>query len=312
MLTCACGARFEVEDTMAGQEVACPECQQPVKVPARTTAAPRTSAYALASVVIALVGAFTPATLLAVALGAVALVHIARHRDRVTGTGFAVFGIVLGLAFGGLTLFAFSDGELFGLGGWIRERSATMALDTSGPLEIVRPGYAITRPSEKWGQVPGGRLDDPAVSGMQHDRDLLLMQPARYSFIDVKVQPQRWRMDLDQLQQEVVDEFRPHHRQPAQFKGFLNDDDDDDPLPLHTRAEIVEVKRLPEANGVEGREVVLNVRRAGQRWHFVIRLLRQGGGSVYVVRAYTQTRRFAQMKGELLQALDSFRIQPGR
>jgi hypothetical protein len=309
MLTCACGARFEVEDTMAGQEVACPECQQPVKVPARTQAAPRTSAYALASVVVALVGAFTPATALAVALGAAGLVHIARNRERVTGTGFAVFGIVLGLAFGGLTLFAFSDGELFGLGGWMRERSLTTALDTSGPLEIKRPGYAITRPSEKWGQVPGARLDEPALFGMQQGRDLLLMQPARYSFVDVKTETVRWG-GLDQMEKEVVDEFRPRPRQPVRWN--VEDDEEDDPVRIHARAEVVESKRLPEANGAEGREVVLDVKRAGQRWRFVIRLYRRGFGPAYIVRAYTQARRFPQVKGELLQALDSFRILPGR
>jgi hypothetical protein len=310
MLTCDCGARFEVEDTLAGQEVACPECQQPVKVPARSKGSPRTSAYALASVVIALVGAFTPATLLAVALGTFALLHISRNRDRVTGTGFAVCGIVLGLAFGTLTLFAFSDGELFGLGGWMRERSMTTALDTSGPLEIVRRGYAITRPSEKWGQVPGGRLDDPAVGGMQQGRDLLLMQAARYSFVDVKAEANLGGMSLDQWQREVVDEFQPHLRRAVR-KGLF-DDDDDEPLAVRTSATVVESKRLPDANGVEGREVIVDVHRAGQRWRFVIRLYRQGFGPVYVVRAYTQTRRFPTVKAELLQALDSFRILPGR
>ena len=58
-LSCACGAKFEVAETFAGQGVACPECQQPVKVPAATGARLRTSGYALASVVLALVGMFT-------------------------------------------------------------------------------------------------------------------------------------------------------------------------------------------------------------------------------------------------------------
>jgi len=309
MLTCACGARFEVEDTLAGQEVACPECQQPVKVPARSRAAPRTSAYALASVVIALVGAFTPATLLAVVLGAVALVHIARNRERVTGTGFAVFGIVLGLAFGGLTLFAFSDGELFGLGGCMRERTLTTALDTSGPLEITRPGYTLTRPSEKWGQVPGARLDDPAIGGMQQGRDLLLMQPARYSFVDVKIERPAWGKGLDQMQQEVVDEFHPRPQQHV--NGWNVEDEDDDFIRIPTRAVVVEGKRLPGVNGIEGSEMVLDVKRGGQRWRFVVRLYQKGTGPVYILRAYTQARRFPQVKVELFQALDSFRILAG-
>jgi DNA-directed RNA polymerase subunit RPC12/RpoP len=313
MLTCDCGARFEVEDTLAGQEVACPECQQPVKVPPRTRAAPRTSAYALASVVVALVGAFTPASLVAVALGAYALLHIARHRERVAGTGFAVFGIILGLAFGTLFVLSISEGELFGLGGWMREHSPTATpVDTSGPLEIVRRGYAITRPSEKWGQVRSGRLDDPVVGGMQQGLDLLLLQAARNSFVDVKVQPDLGGMDLDRWQQQVMDEFQPRPRQPFRQRFPIDDEDDDVPAAVPTRAKVLESKRLPEVNGVEGREVVLDVRRAGQPWRFVIRLYRPRFGPVYVVRAYAQSRRFLQVESELRQALDSFRILPGR
>ncbi len=78
MLTCACGARFEVDDTLAGQDVFCPECQQPLKTPALDRPPQLTSGWALASVVLALVGAFTVVgTILAVLLGFYALLHIA-------------------------------------------------------------------------------------------------------------------------------------------------------------------------------------------------------------------------------------------
>src|SRR5262249_16677938 len=159
--------------------VSCPECQQRIKVPVRKQYPRRTSAYALASVVLALVGAFTPATLVAVVLGVVALVDIARHRDRLAAAGLPSFGSVLGTLLGPLPLFGLGSGELFGLGGWLRERTLAPVVDTSGPLEIVHPlsGFAITRPSEKWGQVNGSRVEDPALSGIQKDRDLLLVQP---------------------------------------------------------------------------------------------------------------------------------------
>jgi hypothetical protein len=107
-----------------------------------------------------------------------------------------------------------------------------------------------------------------------------------------------------------VEEFRPRPRQPARYTPL--DDDEEDPLRVPTHASVVESRRLAEANGVEGREVVLDVRRAGQRWRFVIRLYREGAGPVYVVRAYTQSRRFPPVRAELLQVLDSFRITPGR
>jgi hypothetical protein len=316
MLTCACGARFEVDDSYAGQEVRCPDCQQPVKVPARDKAPLRTSGYALASVVLALVGAFTPATLLAVALGIAGLVSIARHRDRLTGTGFAVFGIVLGLVFAALTLFAASTDELFGLGGFLRERTLSQRIDTSGPLEVVDgdDGFAITRPSEKWGKVPGQRSDDPIVSGWQKQLALLLLQPARNAFIDVRNEPGRG-FTLEQWQQQVLDEFTPRPRVPGgrPRAPFGDDDEDDvDVFALHTRATLVKSEKLGPADGVDRREMVVDVNAAGQHWRFLIRLYRRDRGPVYVVRAYTSARRFKLVEAELRQALDSFRLLPGR
>src|SRR5260221_13020215 len=123
-LTCDCGARFEVEDTLAGQTVACPDCQEPIKAPAAQRPPLRTSALALASVICALVGAFTiVGTIAAVILGVVAVVTITRHRDRLAGLGFAAFGIVAGVLFTGLTIFAFSNKGVLGMGNWARAQA---------------------------------------------------------------------------------------------------------------------------------------------------------------------------------------------
>src|SRR5262245_61562674 len=94
-LTCSCSAHFEVEDTLAGQVVVCPECQASLKAPTLDRKPLRTSGLALASVILALIGAFTILfTLLAVLLGVAALVSISRNRERLAGSGYAVFGIV--------------------------------------------------------------------------------------------------------------------------------------------------------------------------------------------------------------------------
>src|SRR5262249_18323277 len=106
-LTCSCGARFEVDDTFAGQLVSCPECHQSLKTPAPAQGPLRTSGYAVVSAVPALVGAFTILlTIVAVMLGAMALVDIARNRGRCAGFGYALFGILCGLGFTGLTVLA--------------------------------------------------------------------------------------------------------------------------------------------------------------------------------------------------------------
>ncbi len=305
MLTCACGARFEVDDSLAGQEVLCPECQQPLKAPARDRPPQLTSAWALASVVLALVGAFTVlGTILAILLGIIALASIARNRERVTGAGFAVLGICLGVLFTGLTLFALSTGDLFGLDTWVRERTMAQQVDTSGPMEIVLglKGFAITRPTEKWGQVRGNQSDDPAVASLQHDRDLLLMQVARYAFIDVRTLRGPFR-SLDQCQDDVLAEFEA----PQRASHFGEDDEDFQPP---SRARLQASRPLESKEGAEGRELIVDVRRTGQSWHFVIRLYRRKNGTTYIVRAYTPKRHFSRIQGELETALESFRLLP--
>jgi len=305
MLTCPCGARFDVDDSLAGQQVLCPECQQPVQAPPVDRLPRVTSGWALASVLLALLGAFTVVgTVAAVVLGFIALVSISRKRDRVTGAGFAVLGICLGILFTGLTVVALNAGDLFGLESWARQQSLAQKIDTSGPLEIVQAskGFAVTRPSEKWGRVPNHDGGDPAVSEFQEQLDLLLIQLARHAFIDVRALPGVPPQTLDQCEKEVLTDFEVQHRPRNPF-----DNDEDD---FHHAAAMRRLgeRRLEAKDGMEGREMEVEVRCAGKPWHFLIRLYRRGNGQVYIVRAYGPKRRFDEIRGELETALDSFRI----
>ncbi len=307
MLTCACGARFEVDDSLTGQEVLCPECQQPVQAPDANPQPRVTSAWALASAVLALLGAFTVVgTILAVVLGLIALVSIRRQRDRVTGAGFAVLGICLGVLFTVLTVVALNAGELFGLEAWMRERNLARNIDTSGPLEIIQAanGFAITRPTEKWGKVPNEDSGDPAVIDFQEDLDLLLMQMAQHAYIDVRKLPGVGPFPtLDEYKGEILSEFGQQHRPRNPFE-----DDDADFRPA-VRVRQLGERRLEVKDGMEGRELEVEVRCAGKPWLFLIRLYRRGNiGPMYVVRAYAPKRRFAQIRSELEAALESFRI----
>jgi hypothetical protein len=306
MLTCACGTRFEVDDSLAGQEVLCPECRQPVQAPTAARAPRVTSGWALASVLLALIGAFTVlGTLLAVLLGLIALVSISRHRDRVAGVGFAVFGICLGVLFTVLTVVALNASDVFGLEAWMRERNMGKNLDTSGPLEVVQggKGFAITRPTEKWGQVRNNESDDAAVSEFQDNLDLLLMQIPRHAFIDVRALPGGRFRTLDQCEADILAEFETQ-RQPR------NPFDEDDDFGPAARPRRLGERRLEARDGMEGRQLEVEVRCAGKPWHFLIRLYRsgRGRGRVYVVRAYAPQRRFGDVRSELETALDSFRI----
>jgi hypothetical protein len=305
-LTCACGARFEVEDTLAGQEVGCPECQQPLRAPALRQVPLRTSGYALASTVLVLVGAFTVVgTVLGVVLGVAALVSIGRNRDRVTGAGFAVFGIVAGLLFTGLTALVLSNNELFGLDARVREQTLGRQVDITGPLEVdVRDkGFAVTRPSPKWGRVLGNQLDDEALSRFQENRDLLLMHLARYAFIDVRVVRNVPFLSVDECEATVRDDFGPQ----GGGNAFRLDDEPDRP-PVQARRE--SSRQLPPAGKVEVRETVWQVRNGGRQLTFLVRLYKKPGGPLYIVRGYTQKRRFSGVKEELERALESFRVLP--
>jgi hypothetical protein len=326
-LTCDCGARFEVEDTLAGQEVGCPECQQALKAPARGhggAGTPRTSHYALASAALALAGAFTVVgTLAAVGLGITALVRIARHRDRLTGFGFATFGIVAGLLLTGLTLLSLSTAELFGVGGWLRQRTMAERVDTSGPLEIdLGKGWSITRPSEHWGRVRGDRSDDPAVHPLQKDRELLLLHLQRNIYVDVRSDS----VDNDSVDWLIRRDFglakdRPPWQEP---------DEEDEPQFGQTKLGPPQCTSLPAVDGWEVTEAQVNVRRGGQPWHFVTRVYRKavvppagnppagaaimappGNVPIRLVRGYTPLRRFAANEAELRRALDSFRPRSG-
>src|SRR5262245_10948275 len=138
-LSCRCGAQFEVEETLAGQVVTCPECQRSLRAPSLRRGPVYTSGLAIASLVLALVGAFTlVGTLAAIVSGLLAIIQISRHRDRLAGIGFAAFGITLAVVFTTLTLFAVSRGELFGVGDQVRVRVLGSRLEYNEPLELVR------------------------------------------------------------------------------------------------------------------------------------------------------------------------------
>jgi hypothetical protein len=302
-LTCDCGARFEVEDTLAGQTVACPECQEPIKAPAAQRPPLRTSAFALASVICALVGAFTiVGTIAAVVLGVIAVVTITRQRDRLAGLGFAAFGIVAGVLFTGLTAFAFSKKEVFGMGNWARAQALAPIVDNSGPLEVARPAFAITRPAETWG-VLTGQPKDPLLKALDNKSDLALVEMLTYAFIDVKIDTFRGR-DLAAYQQQLVSDLNPRRN-----VNPFGDPDDSSPPSVINKAVVIRDKDVSATKGpgFTEREVVLEVTSGRQTWTMLVHLY-QKGQTVYVVRCYVPKSHFAHVETDFNKALDSFTV----
>ncbi|HEV3116803.1 MAG TPA: DUF4190 domain-containing protein [Gemmataceae bacterium] len=291
-LTCSCGAHFEVADAFAGQSVACPECQQSLRVPMAARTRLRTSGYALSSVVLTLVGMFTVIlTALAVVLGFMALVSISRHRNQVTGAGYAVFGIVLGLIFTGVSLFALSRDELFDR---FREKIHANEADYSGPMEIIRAGegFAITRPTPKWG-VARETVGEGAA--------LLLVDVGKNAYLQVQPAAIEWGKGLDQCLDEYLKALR-------ETPGVVAINGKHRPAKT-SRVRVHESRRLPPVKGMEILEVRVDLRVAGQPFSYLVWACRKNGAApAFVVSAWAPSRRLAQLEPELRRGLDSFRI----
>ncbi len=296
-ITCACGARFDADEASAGREAVCPECREPVPVPAPGGAPPRTSLLALTSAILALVGAFTVVgSALAAVLGLAALARIARHRGRVAGAGLATFGLVAGAALTGLTLFALSTGELFTPGSLALQGRLGDDVDATGPMEVVaaRKGFSLTRPGPKWGKARHDRLDDPVAEQLLDEPDLLLIHPSRYLFVEARAAD--LGVSLDRCQDEILAALRAGRHDLPLFR------------PRDVRPTVRQTKQLAGGDWAERRELLIDVRCGSQPWTFLVRLQKTANGAVYVTRAYTQRRRFPRAEPELRQALDSFRV----
>jgi hypothetical protein len=312
-LICACGARIELEDALAGQEIACPECQQPLKAPAGTQNQPiRTSGFALASLILAITGAFTiVGTLAAVVLGLVAVVLILRQRDRLAGLGFAVAGIAIGFVFTGLTLFAyFISSEPFAFAGYVRERNMAPYVDTTGPIEVVDRGWAVTRPTEQWGVARNGQVADELAELFldKSKPDVLLVQIKQHAFLDVHEETDGGK-PLEAFEREYVGEYESRDN-----SSFANSKGKDEGMMRITNGSTLYTRNLTTmpANsppGCTGREIEMDVQVAGQRWLMLVRFYHNPmTKSFYVLRAYAPRRFFSQNKSDFEKGLDSFRF----
>lgn len=291
-LACSCGARFEVEDHFAGQTVHCPECQQAVSAAVPLSQPLRTSGFAIASVVLALVGAFTGiGTLLAVVLGTIALLQIRKYPRQVAGAGYAILGIGCGLVFSVLFLLAIIQTEVFGVD-MLRERLMGHDVDRDGPLEVSRPadGFAIRRPSGQWGVARPTLASDLAP-----DCQLLLVNLGKNAFIDVTSEARDGRT-LDDCKDAVLQRFRGNRNNSG-------------PPALRFRdLEVESSKLLPADGNAQVLELMFRVRLGAEPLTYLVRIIQQGNTDVYIIRAWTPRGRFERLEPEFRQALDSFRV----
>lgn len=308
-ITCTCSARLEVDERFAGQTIVCPDCQKTLAVPLGSGAARRTSGFALASLILALVGAFTVVgTVLAVVCGGVALLTIRHDPKRLAGKNLALAGIILGAVLTLLSVFAYSSTELFGVDGLLRESQWAGKLEYPPDLEVVPPGMGckIKRPSSQWGVYLDRSGSGPVFGNVP--RDMLLVLPSKSAYIVCMTDDVQASMSFEQCQERGILLFRQLEINKFTLKRNAN---------LHVELERGN-KRLwnKEDRGKVTRFMEITVHKTyhGQKKTFLLRVIKKdddaqfGPSRMYVLAGGAPAARFAAMKKELQEALDSFQI----
>lgn len=296
-LTCECGARLEIDDNFAGQAISCPDCSRPLKAPSEAQTVRRTSGLALTSILLALVGAFTVVgTVLAVVFGALALMHIKRRSDRISGSAYAVAGIVLGILFTGFSLFAYSSVELFGIGRLMVEAKWAGKLDYPEDDTVVRKYFSIKRPSKAWGvfretqfQPFGGPFDNSL-------EEVLLVNVADDTHLFAL--PKRVIADWER---EALEEFKRYTR--IEFYGRQN------PMDPSARYQVDSTKRPEPIDRIDTIEMTISKRLGGQERRFILRAHKKRGDvMMFLVAAGARPANFDRVEPQLREALDSFHV----
>jgi hypothetical protein len=302
-ITCSCSAQLEVDEKFAGQSITCPDCQKSLQVPNPSSgAAQRTSALALVSLILALVGAVTIlGTLLAVACGLVALWQIRRQPDRLAGSTYALAGIVVGVVMTGFSLFAYLAPNLTVVDPVMRQYRWLGKLDYSGPLELKyeREGFAITRPSPDWGVLNTSgniKIGEPL-------RDFLMANPAKTALVLVLPQKVAPSLLLDDCKAKGEKLFRDVELNGAFLQRGV-------PRGVEMTYHKTGNRKLnpPKDGPFAGWELTVDKTTQGQTRTYLLRILRRDKDDMmYVVAGGADKARFAAVADELRTALDSFR-----
>ena len=286
-LTCACGARLEIDEKFAGQMISCPDCQKSLRAPGRDQNQP-VSGFALASLVLALVGAFTVVgSLVAVVLGLVGLREINKNPESVGGRSLAKAGIGLGLGLGALSLLGYLASGFFGLAGLLREVEWAGKVDYAGPLQVAGKGFSLTRPSGVWGTLRKGIA---AGSTSQEDLVLVNVREDAYALCSVLELPRP--EDMAKCQDDAVARLR------SLLASVLG--------PESGSVKVTSSKVLPAPGGKEKAEAVVEGTFAGRPRVFLVHVFKVQSDKVFVIAAGARAARFSRLQPQLEKIVESF------
>ena len=300
-LTCACGALLEIDDTFAGKKINCPDCNRPLNTVPPAPAPTQTDGYALASFMLATIGAFTVVgTLAAIVCGILALRRIRQAGAPVGGKRFAQAGIALGVGFTLITLAALWTCDFLKVDGLLRTIESAGTIEYAPrdevPIELsggfdARSG-TITRPSAAWGRLT---YKDP---NKEKTDDLVLVNLREDAYI---ICLSKW-LEPGQTLESCRQEGEQRFLQSDLVTKTLGRTSAATPPPA---GQDRQGQQLP---GSDTQEFLYDIRLGGHDWTFVIRVLRDGT-RLNVVAGGTRTNRFARLQPELIKALDSYKME---
>ncbi|NBO92103.1 MAG: hypothetical protein EBV06_07275 [Planctomycetia bacterium] len=309
ILTCDCGARFEVDSEWAGRELPCPDCGAVVRAPGgrQKLVIERPSWMVLVSLALILLGAFTiTGTLAGVTLAAWSLIR------RQPGMRPAMIAIGLGVVLTCFTLFAYWKPSALPIGPWLRYQVLALQIDTSGSdvLSTADGALTLNRPKGKWGRATNNQFSDPSVGDLQRDTQLLLGRIDERAFVDVRKVDGKGDRPLTEIGEWILDELSGQAPEVVLNHPMI-------PFPPRGGGRIptqqLSTRRLDLEEDTEGREWTFESRRGNRSWQFVIVALRRKGERnpsrpTYLVRIYAPQTKFTRLEPELRAILESVKL----
>ncbi|MBI3410390.1 MAG: DUF4190 domain-containing protein [Planctomycetes bacterium] len=299
-LQCSCGARLEVDDKFAGQTISCPDCGRPLTAPLPPKPAATTSGLALASLLLALIGAFTlVGTLTAMVCGFLALRVIRRSPEPLGGKILAQAGLIAGGVFTLLTVAGFFFLDRLGLDGFLR------SLDMAGKIvydknekvahsaSATGNNFSIELPNAAWGKLVSS---SSTQAGRENLQEVALFNVWLDAQIVCLSDWKDRKLPLEACREEGTAMFK--NSRLVKLLAHLSES--------ASAPAVGEPRELRQLGDSEIQEFYLDMRLGGIERTFLVRVLRDKS-TIGVVAGGARKTRFAKLEKQLREGIESFK-----